>query len=571
LPYIFRVRVLLLLLTATAWAADPDSPVIHVKARTRIDILSVARIPGGIVLRGALVDTALEEPIPGHPVAIAVEGVNGSTGFYRYAEPTSDDGTFRWRVPLPLGEYSLRLAAGGDDEYAPAPFVERTLDIGRRTPTLTLTAPPDVSVKQDKLAVSVELKDPPDQLGDLVDRPADEIEDARITLVADGRPLAAQPLRSGRLDLELPVHELGKAGAVVTLAARFDGDSLRNPAQASRPLLLTSPTTLTLAADSDRVAADEDVSFSGKLEDVSGPVSDGVIDVELGRQVLGSGISERDGSYLVKLRGADLGMGRVTVGARFRARGFREASEAPLVQLMVHGASFRASPLYLVPPLLTALALAGLAVRRRRPWVAVAARWRARTARPAPSSGLSEGKTRLLKTLRPASDFGLAGQVCDSASRAPIAGATLVVDVGTEHRSAVTDRDGRFALEGLPAGTVAVEVAAVGYVSERFHRTVPHRGELRGARVLLVPIRARIFAAYDRAARPLAPKPEHAEIWTPREILEHVRKKRLIVHELAHLTSAVEASCYGPRPPDLKALAEVEALVERVKPAAGGR
>jgi hypothetical protein len=88
LPYIFVVRALLLLLT-TAWAAEP---VIHVKARTRIDVLSVVRVPGGIVLRGALVDTGLEQPIPGHPVAVSIDGPNG---FYRYAEPTSDDGTFR--------------------------------------------------------------------------------------------------------------------------------------------------------------------------------------------------------------------------------------------------------------------------------------------------------------------------------------------------------------------------------------------------------------------------------------------------------------------------------------------
>jgi Carboxypeptidase regulatory-like domain/Domain of unknown function (DUF4129) len=556
LPYILLVRALLLLLT-TAWAAEP---VIHVKARTRIDVLSVVRVPGGIVLRGALVDTALEERIPGHPVAVSIDGPNG---FYRYAEPTSDDGTFRWRVPLPLGEYSLRLNAGGDDEYAPAPLVERILDIGRRTPTLTLAAPRLVSVRDETVNVVVELKDPPDELA----APDEELE-APVVVLADGKPLARRNTRAGRLELALQVHALGKAGQTVTLSARFDGDPLRNPAQASQPVLLTSPTTLTLAADPDRAAADEDVSFGGLLTDLDGPVAEGVVDVEMGRQVVGSGITERDGRFLVKVRGADLGMGRITVGARFRARGFREASQAPSVTLTVHSASWRMSPAYGVPPLLTALVLAGLALRRRRPWEAVVARWRARTVPPAPQSGLSEGRTRLLKTLRPAGDFGLAGQVCDSATLSPIAAATLVVDVGGERRSAVTDGDGRFALEALPAGTLAVEVAAAGYVSERFHRTVPHRGELRGARVLLVPIRARIFAAYDRAARPLAPRPEQTEIWTPREILAHVRGKQLITEDLQRLTSAVETSCYGPRAPDLEALAQVEALVERVKPAA---
>src|SRR5258705_524837 len=86
--------------TAVMGSAGAEEPVLHVKARTRIDLTSVVRVAGGVLLKGALVDTALEEPIPGRTVAIAVDGPNG---FYRYAEPTSDDGTFRWRVPLPLG------------------------------------------------------------------------------------------------------------------------------------------------------------------------------------------------------------------------------------------------------------------------------------------------------------------------------------------------------------------------------------------------------------------------------------------------------------------------------------
>src|SRR5262249_22642554 len=133
---------------------------------------------------------------------------------------------------------------------------------------------------------------------------------------------------------------------------------------------------------------------------------------------------------------------------------------------------------------------------------------------------------------------------------------------------ALTDEQGRFALEELGAGTLAVEVKAPGYVSERFDRTVPHRGELRGARVLLSPIRARIFAAWDRAARPLAPRPQvmpqSLEIWTPRELLSHVRGKQLITDELARLTAAVERSCYGASLPDLEALAHVEALASEV-------
>jgi hypothetical protein len=567
LPYYFAVRTaFLLLVTTAAWAADP---VLHVKARMRIELQSVVRVPGGVVVRGALFDSALEEPIAGRTVAIAVDGPNG---FYRYAEPTGDDGSFRWRVPLPLGRYTVRLAAGGDDEYAAAPVLERSLDVERGTPTLTLIAPESVSARASEVHIAVEMRDAADQL-DEADiprgRPGPPAELPVTLLLATGqepRPFGSGVTRFGRLDFTVPMHELGKAGQKVTLTARFDGDAMRNPTQAVRTLLVTSPTILTVSVDPERAAPDDELTFSGKLGDTDGPVVSGMIDLEVGRNSVGSAVTDGQGRYRTRLRGAALGLGPVAVQARFRAQGHREASAAGPVTITVRGASFHASPWYLVPPLLTALALLGMAVARRRPWVAVAARIRARAARQAPSSGLSEGRTNILRTLRPANDFGLAGQVCDSATLEPIVGATLVVDIGGEHRSAVSGGDGRFALEALPAGTLGVEVAAAGYVSERFHRTVPHRGELRGARVLLVPIRARIFAAYDRAARPLLPKADQGEVVTPRELLAHVRGQRLVTDDLASLTSAVEGHVYGPRTPDLEALAEVESLVERVKP-----
>src|SRR6516164_168719 len=100
---IFRkMRALLLLFLISN--AHAEEPVLHVKARTRIDLQSITRYPGGILVRGTLFDSALDEPIPGRTVAIAVDGPNG---FYRYAEPTADDGSFRWRVPLAFGTYSL--------------------------------------------------------------------------------------------------------------------------------------------------------------------------------------------------------------------------------------------------------------------------------------------------------------------------------------------------------------------------------------------------------------------------------------------------------------------------------
>ena len=126
------------------------------------------------------------------------------------------------------------------------------------------------------------------------------------------------------------------------------------------------------------------------------------------------------------------------------------------------------------------------------------------------------------------------------------------------------DHEARFVLEGLPAGTVVVEVGARGYVPERFERTLPHRGELRATRVLLVPIREKIFAVYQKVALPLVPTPGFTATWTPRELLRYMEHKVLIVDELAALTRLVEEAYFGPRMPDVGVLAEAERLAREV-------
>src|ERR1700761_9279475 len=100
-------------------------PVLHVRARLRVDVEAIERAPGGLVVRGRLLDDASEEPVAGRTIAVSVEGEHG---FYHYAEPAGPAGTFRWHIPLPLGSYHLHIAAGGDGDYAAAPPIDRTLD-----------------------------------------------------------------------------------------------------------------------------------------------------------------------------------------------------------------------------------------------------------------------------------------------------------------------------------------------------------------------------------------------------------------------------------------------------------
>jgi hypothetical protein len=179
----------------------------------------------------------------------------------------------------------------------------------------------------------------------------------------------------------------------------------------------------------------------------------------------------------------------------------------------------------------------------------------------AATPGLTESRRGILSSLR-RPDHGFSGVVVDAADDRPIPTATLVARASDgAPRAAAVDEHGRFAFEELPDGPLVVEVAAPGYVGEAFSRALPHRGELRGARVRLVPVRARIFDAWRRAAAPLYPMGRGADTMTPRELLAHVEKKRLVPHEpLAALTALVEAAVWGARAPSIEDLASVENL-----------
>jgi len=106
--------------------------------------------------------------------------------------------------------------------------------------------------------------------------------------------------------------------------------------------------------------------------------------------------------------------------------------------------------------------------------------------------------------------------------------------------------DGTFVVERLELGEWHAEVGAPGHVSERFVVSIPHRGELRGVRVDLVPVRERVFQLYRRAAEPSLPETRLWGIWSPRQIVDHVRSKRPSP-ALSELTDFVEEIYFSPR------------------------
>ena len=542
---------------ASAGAADA---VLHVRARLRVDIDTIERVPGGLGVQGSLRDDVTDEPVPGRTVAISVEGEHG---FYHYAEPSGPDGTFRWRVPLPLGSYRLRVAAGGDGDYAGAPPIDRTVDVARRTPTLTLHLPERVAAHAPSLHAAVEAQES-DGAG------SPRAFDGRATLAIAGRAGTTLAFSNGHAEVDV-FGPFGRPGDRVEVTVAIEPDPLHNGARASRSLLLTTPTTLTLVADGTELAPDGQLAVSGRLHDDDGPIGGAeiVFAVANGRE-LGRAVTDGGGHYGGWVRGRDLPAGIAFIEARHRPLvGWREPSVSPTVPVRVLPAPPVGVWPYLVSPALTLLAGAVVFAARNRRWRALLVRRRAHraAAAPPPLPGLTESRPRLLSSLRARADHGVTGVVVDAADDRPIPTASVVArSTAGDTRATTVDERGRFAIEELPAGALVVEIAAPGYVAERFTRTLPHRGELRGARVRLVPVRARIFDAWRRAATSLSPTARAGETMTPRELWRLVEARRRLPQEsLAALTTLVESAVWGAHAPSTEELAAAERLVAQLE------
>ena len=176
--------------------------------------------------------------------------------------------------------------------------------------------------------------------------------------------------------------------------------------------------------------------------------------------------------------------------------------------------------------------------------------------------GLVIAKPGVVATLRRPSDDGFSGVVRDTVRGRPVDGAIVTLVHGETEHVVRTDAEGNFAVEKLDGGEWRAEVAATGHIAERFAVTIPHRGELRGVRVDLVPVRERVFQLYRRAAEPVLPEPRLWGIWSPRQIVDHVRGKRPSP-ALADLTDFVEEIYFSPRLAEQTVLPQAEDRVTR--------
>jgi hypothetical protein len=553
------VVTLLVLLAGVAHAA----PEVQVRAGTRIVVDRLAPTGDGITLRGRVVEPATGRGLPDVELVVIIDN-------QRRSVTTDDGGVWRVRYPGLRGRHIVSARLEQDAEYLASELPELPFDVARATPKLELVLPLEVErTGRVDGTVAATLDDEPVELTlDLVaESPSGATPLGRVTTDASGRALVS-----------LPAQTLGAPGEHIVVA-RFAGDTAYNAISAEQMVRVMSTTSFaSVALERTRVPADEDLVITGRLVDELGEgVGDAQVVASVGSERMGATTTEDDGRFRIGAGVEDLPPGDVSVGVAFTSTTLwrRGARATPLTATILEP---RSVPVRytLITVALTAVIVAAFLFARGGGLRRLLDRLRSggEEATPAPAAaptdapargGLTLGKAGRMSSLRRAQDDTLTGRVVDAVTSAAVPGASLDIEAtGQPAVGLVADGAGLFSSPALPPGAFEVTVRAPGYVRERFAIAMPHRGEYRDVKVSLLPVREAIFALYRQVALPRLPRGELWGVWTPRELLEHVRRHRPGA-ALARLTDLVEESYFSPRQVEESILDEVGRLVEATR------
>lgn len=539
-------------LTAPAAAA----PTITIKSRTAVELEPVRRSPEGIIVRGRVVERAAKRGVAAPIVQIFLDDqdVRWATG--------DEDGRFSQTFPVTEGVHDLRVLYAGDFTHSGSSRELLGFDVTKDPVTLVLRAPAEVVLGGPELRVNVRAS----SLGEPVAITAE--------LVLDDTPLGSITTGDdGFGEAAIPTERLGEPGRRA-LEVRFLGSSAYDIAAARRELLVVTDTSIAFQLERTALAYDDDVRGAGRLVDAQGaPIPGAPVSLVAAGKSVADVLTDADGQFVLELPAAELGAGDIAVSARYDAvDDWRRDAGSPPVLISIGRPQPVPMRYSIAAFAATAFAVVAFVALRTRPWDPLLARLRRRTteddlraerddpsapsALPEVKSGLTLGRPGIVSTLRRANDFGFSGTVRDAVTTRGVAGAELVLVLGGAEHRAECDARGRFELAELAAGQWTAIAAAPGYVTERFAVTVPHRGELRGARVDLMPVRERIFRIYRGVAAPLLPA-DRWGIWTPRQLVDHVRAARP-APALAAMTDFVEETYFSARTPSEELLDEAE-------------
>ena len=510
------------------------APQVEIKAQTSLTLGSVRLLGDGqILVSGQLLDKLTGEGIDGQTVIIMIGGQQ------KFAA-TDPDGKFRVLAPGEPGTQRIELVFRGSSSLDKAEPVSLVTDPSRAQVALTIRSEPTPK------GISITV--------------AGNIDDRAVALPVDvsiGSPQETELKPFRRVDTNAPFlvtrADAGGPGSR-RIRASFAGDETRQPALAEATIEIATASTTVMSVNSTALAFEDDLKVTGKVTDEDGkPIARAAVTLTAGDRRLAQGATGNDGTYKFAVEAEILGQGQFGIwvqsdpGSPF----IRPSKSEPSI---IKVAAPQPVPVsYTIAAFLaTALAAGGFFAARSKPWqrfrrpAAPADAPEKEDATDAVAGGLVVAKPGLVSTLRRPYDDTFSGVVRDTVRGRPVADAIVRLVLGAEERELRTEADGSFQIEHLAVGEWSAEVVAPGHVTEKFGVTIPHRGELRGVRVDLVPVRERVFQLYRRAAEPVLPEAKLWGIWSPRQIVDHVRTKKPSP-ALADLTDFVEEVYFSPR------------------------
>ncbi len=537
------------------------APVVKVRARTKIIMEPVRRHFNGVEVRGQVVDRFTGEAVPFVRVQVRMNDVARWTR-------SDDNGEFSATFDVGDGRYDIQVEYQGDEYYTRSSLQLGGVDVSKQSFDLTVHAN-DVAYSKRTVEVTVKAVNGLGGAAVTVELYAGSGEGelrhvGRVTTDDDGRG-------SVNLDRE----QFGAPGRK-RVKVRFLGNRVFNPAEAQTTFLLTTSTETSLVVSDTEIAYESALVATGAVvDDKGGPVARAPVVLMSGARRIGRALTDAEGKYKLRAPGAAIGAGKFNVQAVYEpSEPWLKKSRSDLVKIDVAEAPPVPVTYTLAAFGATALAMIAFLGLRTKPWQAWMARLEKARDKPAarpeagpgafePMHGLQPARPSLVSTLRRPHEFDFSGIIRDSTRHRPIA-ASQVVLVHDEHgeREASSDDNGRFVMSDLESGEWQARVSAHGYVTESFGVSIPHRGELRGAHIDLLPVRERVFSMYRGVARSLLPRPGLWGVWTPRQIFHHVRSLRPSP-ALSELTDFVEETYFSQRTSAESILEHARELVDR--------
>lgn len=504
--------------------------------------------------------------------------------------------------PLPLGRYRVQAQFAGD-ALRDAAAAQLELHLSREPTVLHVEVPKTLLVGQplEISGLRVELV----QKGPRTLAPGP----IRLRVLSESTELSRRQVMLPTTASERVIlHPFPPPGTVLRVEAHYPGSPQDEPTETTASLQVVSQAqvSLQLRAKTPLAALDPELvqgsplTIEGTVTDQVGPLRGEPVDIEATveamalpgpageaaraaqrtQRVLGTVLTDEHGGYSLNIAQLSLPIGLAHLVARVvpnRAYILPATSMEQRVQV----APPAPVPLgYFLIPLLISLLGVGLVLAGQRVWPHVRTLWLRLARRPAPvpppsvlvpkkeaaavTPGITLGQRAAL-TLRRTVESTIDGTVTDAVFGHAVPFAQITLSLLDTSRRVPTDQEtpyqevttatGAFQVHQIRLGRYTLAVHAPGYLGQTLVTQVPHRGELRGIRVQLMPLRACLLSEWRRVAQTHCPDISSLRTRTPADLLAEVslappsaaQGPPLDLPSLARLTELVNTAYYAPR------------------------